>query len=309
MVRLACCRDDSHDKRPCSVEGIDINRYADIDVMDISFEAARQPLPCPPPRLPSDRTAHRRRLQESFAMAQHIVAVKSEVSLHQGRCCVGGLVAVLVLRASIMLYGPHLWGMLLGIHGLASVADGVCTLCALPFYAQGTGSSCVQSGYLGPFLTLLFSMCLADASSLASYVAFARPQPLEARDRSLETVLQAMVGPWDLLLFASMALQLALCVCSWRIYQELRLAGLYPPGQLPMGEVFGSYVSLFELVCEAGEAHEWSEGCEKGHPLRCADGFANPVEPMVCRGPGSDASAPGDPLPRPGPRAECCSEP
>jgi hypothetical protein len=98
-------------------------------------------------------------------------------------------------------------------------------------------------------LTMVFAMTLIDLTSLCASF-FAGPQrPLPAAGRrSFLEVLSLAHPVWVLVLVASCFLHCAMLFSCFRIYRELRAAGLYPPySKDPTG---GDDVSPFEVVCE-----------------------------------------------------------
>jgi hypothetical protein len=124
-------------------------------------------------------------------------------------------------------------------------------------------------------LTLVFAMCLVDICALAAYLIVATPRPVspgslrESRWVRFLDSLEANLGIWEFALLASVALQVALCISSWRIYRELRMAGLYPPGQ-DVEKAKAKDVSVLEVVCEAEDVALLSEcrvgGCCQAEP-------------------------------------------
>lgn len=64
---------------------------------------------------------------------------------------------------------------------------------------------------------------------------------------------------------------MALCSSSWRLYKELRLSGLYPPGTDPSTIGDTRQVSVLELLCEAEDAEAvaaYAE-CSSTFPATC----------------------------------------
>mmetsp|Transcript_27514 Transcript_27514/g.69083 ORF Transcript_27514/g.69083 Transcript_27514/m.69083 type:complete len:330 (+) Transcript_27514:136-1125(+) len=279
-MRLAFCEPATQAKPPAHVEEIEchdcgLSDEEDISIEDLfarpSAEAPVRPLPAPVPKKPSDREAHRRILEQCYRSAHRIAAAEAAVPISQGRWCIAGLLVVAALRLAAWCEGIFPGRVLFGIHWLTSTSDMACLLCALPFYLQGTKGQCVQFGCIGPMVTLVFSMCLADIGALLAYLAIARPAPLSAEEKSLADVLEACIGVWEFLLFASVAMQMALCLCSWRVYRELRMTGLYPPGGRPLGVGNIVEVSCLELVCEADDASRISSQCAQyEYPDPCA---------------------------------------
>lgn len=259
-------REDSRQLRLASAVAVDVDSGDESDELDENIpwpskEAVIRPLPNPVPKKPSDRAAHRRVVEQSYRMAHIIVAAETADWVVQGRCCIVGLLIVELTRG-VAWYQSLIPGRsVFGIHWLTTTSDTVCLLSSLPFYLQGTRGKCVMFGCVGPMVTLVFSMCLADAGALLAYLAIARPRPLsaDANSRSLYDVMQTLIGAWEFLLFASVALQVTLCACCWRIYRALRMIGLYPPGQRPMTNGPKVEVSYLEIVCEADDARHISK--------------------------------------------------
>ncbi|CAK0891398.1 unnamed protein product [Prorocentrum cordatum] len=199
------------------------------------------------------------------------VAVDTRKPMWHGRCALLGLAALEAVRLCAWLQSEGTspgFSMVFGMHFLTTASDIACVVFALPLFVAGTAGSCVRLECLGPMLTLVFAMCSVDAGALAAYLIVATPRPVSPgslRDswwvRSLDA-LEANLGVWEFALVASVALQVALCISCWRIYRELRLAGLYPPGQ-DVGRARAKDVSLLEVLCEAEDVALLSE-CRMG---------------------------------------------
>lgn len=264
---MTVLREDSRGLRLAAAHNVTTRSHEESDDSDIDVEpwpgkeAVIRPLPNPIPKKPSDRAAHRRVIEQSYRMAHIMVAAETATFLLQGRCCILGLLIIAATRA-VAWYESLMPGRsVFGIHWLTTTSDTVCLLSALPFFYQGTRGKCVMFGCVGPMVTLVFSMCLADIGALLAYLAIARPQPLseDATKRSLYDIMQALIGAWEFLLFASVALQVTLCACSWRIYRALRMIGLYPPGGRPLTHGPKVEVSYLEIVCEADDAKRFNQ--------------------------------------------------
>lgn len=98
------------------------------------------------------------------------------------------------------------------------------------------------------------SPCLQDLSAFCAYAVVATPRPLSQGAHSFLDVLEAAIGAWDFALLGSVGFQLSLCSSSWRLYKELRMAGLYPPNSDPSTIGQSRHVSMLEVVCEAEDA-------------------------------------------------------
>jgi len=210
-------------------------------------------------------------LEGRARVAQEQVAVDTRKPMWHGRCALLGLAALEAVRLCAWLQSEGTspgFSMVFGMHFLTTASDIACVVFALPLFVAGTAGSCVRLECLGPMLTLVFAMCSVDAGALAAYLIVATPRPVSPgslRDswwvRSLDA-LEANLGVWEFALVASVALQVALCISCWRIYRELRLAGLYPPGQ-DVGRARAKDVSLLEVLCEAEDVALLSE-CRMG---------------------------------------------
>lgn len=204
--------------------------------------------------------------QALLEKAHEKAAVDSAKPLCHGRVALFGLMLVAVVRALAWWDGNIPGGSVWGIHFLTTASDAVSMVFALPFFCTGTAGQCVQLGFVGPLMTLIFAMTVVDASALFSFLLVATPRPLPPGVRSLVDLAEACIGIWDIALFASVSLQIALLTSSWRVYKELRMQGLYPPGTLPAGMGKIEPVSILEVCCEIDDVkflNEWEWDCSK----------------------------------------------
>eukprot|EP00927_Polykrikos_kofoidii_P040126 TRINITY_DN34353_c0_g1_i1.p1 TRINITY_DN34353_c0_g1~~TRINITY_DN34353_c0_g1_i1.p1 ORF type:complete len:522 (+),score=69.63 TRINITY_DN34353_c0_g1_i1:185-1567(+) len=200
-------------------------------------------------------------------LAKHIVAARrlafkeTERPLIHGRNSIWGLAVVMAVRAMVWGDGRIRTLAIYGIHFLAAVCDAASLLCSTPLYAGGLDGHCVKSNFLGSMLSLIFTATVVDSGALMTFAMFATPQPLRAGPASLLDKAEATVGVWEWLLLASVGFQVALCVCSWRIYSCLRRFGLYPPGDESsfVGEIHD--VSVLEVMCETDDAEACEAAC------------------------------------------------
>lgn len=190
-------------------------------------------------------------LEAALYEASSSVEAACGAHFRHGRAALLGIVALMVVRALAVWRGELPGYCVVGMHAVAFFVDLFCAVFALPLFVRATRAHCVGIGCLGPVMTLVFTMCLVDAMALATFLITATPRPLAPGSRSYVEVMQAVVGVWDFVLLASVALEAALCASIWRVYKELRLAGLYPSGSGPPTPVKADEVSLLELVCEA----------------------------------------------------------
>ena len=82
-------------------------------------------------------------------------------------------------------------------------------------------------------LTIVFALTLVDLSALVAYLVVATPRPLSPDSKSFVDVLEDCISIWEFVLVASVALQVSLCLSTWRVYRGLRKVGLYPPDSDP----------------------------------------------------------------------------
>lgn len=214
---------------------------------------------------PDAESKRRKLLDARIHSAQEKVALQCTLAIWRGRCCLVGLLVLEMLRGTAWWQGTIPGYPVLGMHFLTTASDLACILCAMPFYSAGIAGQCVSSGCLGPMLTLVFAMALVDFSALCAFLVIATPRPLAPGARSMLDVLEAAIGAWEFALVGSVAFQIALCACSWRVYRELRQAGLYPPGSDPGAKDKIKAVSCLEVVCDAEDV-EYLGNCMSPRP-------------------------------------------
>lgn len=173
--------------------------------------------------------------------------------LCHGRCCIVFLVVLITIRLIAMHVGNVPGGELWFVHVFSLLSDAISVLTTMPLLMcgayGGVDGQCVKLGCVGPMMTMLVAMNIVDCCSLFAFFVYGAPRPLPSHGRSFVDVLELVHPVWELVLIASCALNFAVCVSCWRIYRELRVAGLYPPnskGETPRGSV-----SPFEVICEA----------------------------------------------------------
>merc|ERR1719401_557001 len=174
-----------------------------------------------------------------------------------GRGALLGLAILVAVRVWAWQQGDALlrYSLCFGLHLVTASSDVVCLLLALPLFATGPRGKCVSLECFGPMLTLVFVACMVDFAALAAFLVIATPRPVSpeslrgSRWEGVLDVVEANVGVWEFALVGSVAFQVVLCASSWRIYKELRMAGLYPPGQ-DLDRIKTKDVSLLEVVFE-----------------------------------------------------------
>lgn len=221
---------------------------------------------------PSDRAARRKALEGRLRVATEKATAEAALPLIHGRCCIMGLMVLELLRGAAWWQGTIPGYSVFGMHFLTTTSDIACIICAFPLFATGIAGQCVQLGCLGPMLTLVFAMSLVDVSALGAYLVVATPRPLSPGAKSAVDALEACVGVWEFALVASVALQMALCASSWRVYRELRMNGLYPPGSDPAGVGKMREISIMEVMCEAEDV-ELLADCE----VNCDNSLKTPL--------------------------------
>jgi len=220
--------------------------------LDIEREGFPKNIPRLVGERPSDRAARRRALESRLRAAHEKVSGSVERPLSHGRCSLFGLFILVLIRSLAVLQGDIPGYSVYAMHFLTTASDIICILCTVPLFVFGPRGSCVQKGCLGPMLTLVFAMSLVDLSALGAYLLVATPRPLAPGSRSLVDVMEAIIGVWEWALLASAALQLSLCVSSWRIYRALRMAGLYAPDKpADVAKDKTKEISVLEIMCEA----------------------------------------------------------
>jgi len=169
--------------------------------------------------------------------------------LTHGKFCIVGLVLLQAVRMFAWYENMLPILSVIGMHCLSVTSDIGCICCTLPFYASTLWGSCLKWACIGPMVTMLFSLGLVDVSGLLAFLYMAPRRPFAPGFVSIYERLEAVAGVWEMLFFASVALQLTLLTASWRIYKQMRLAGLYPPGNdsIAKGETL-SHVSMLEAT-------------------------------------------------------------
>lgn len=192
-------------------------------------------------------------LQKRHALAQEKASLASVWPMCHGRCCVLGLLILCLIRLAAWTMGNIPGGTAWFIHILSLGADMATVTVTMPLLVccglGGVSGQCVELGCVGPMMTMVVAMNLVDLCALIGFFVFAAPIPRPADGHSYIDVLEFIVSIWELVLIASCFLNCAICVSCWRVYRELRAAGLYPPNA--KGEVAREKVSPFEVLCEA----------------------------------------------------------
>jgi len=191
---------------------------------------------------------------QNLVAAQMIAEAESGWPLTHGIYSLMGLSMLQLLRASAWYQGNVPGYAVYGMHCLTAVCDMASIIFTLPLFGLGIQGQCVQLGYLGPMMTLVFVMSLVDSGALCAFMWLATPRPVAAGSRSILDVAEATVGIWEWLLVGSVSLQISLMVSSWRIYRGLRHAGIYPPGSSSLVDGEVREVSVLEVMCEAEDA-------------------------------------------------------
>lgn len=210
---------------------------------------------------------------QSAAIKQRIARAITKASagsvwpLCHGRCCVVFLMVLVTIRLFAWHIGNTPGGTIWFVHVFSLGADIITVITTLPLLmcgdCGGVQGQCVKLGCVGPMMTMIVAMNLVDCCSLIAFFCYAAPRPLPSHGRSYVDVLELVHPVWELVLIASCALNFAVCVSCWRIYRELRAAGLYPPNS--KGETPREAVSPFEVLCEAEDVALLSECARTRH--------------------------------------------
>lgn len=234
------------------IEGAPKERGQGAAAAEPGSEAAAEPVRISPALAGRIRKVQRAAAAQAFEFLVH------------GRVSLVGLALLQVIRVLCWLQGNIPGATVLGMHFLTTVSDFAVCFFAAPLFFYGTSGQCVQLGCLGPMLTLVFAMTLVDLSALVAYLVVATPRPLSPDSKSFVDVLEACIGIWEFVLVASVALQVSLCLSTWRVYRGLRQVGLYPPDSDPTKVGDSRDVSVLEVVCEAEDVEllsNWEPPC------------------------------------------------
>jgi len=236
------------------------SRASDDSVFKPLAPIAREHLPVLVPRGVPNPSRRRRAQEGRIRVAKRQAAQESRAPIVHVRGCVVALSVLLVLRLLETCRAGLPGYPMRGMHLLSTASDIACICCSMPLLAGGTEGYCVEGGFLGPALTLVFAMSCTDGILLCAFIVLGFPRKLLENGTLRFQVLEASFGVWDILLFASAPLQLALVASLWRVYRELRKAGVYPPGSDPLVEVQKRDISMLEVMCEVEDA-EAIENC------------------------------------------------
>mmetsp|Transcript_44478 Transcript_44478/g.102647 ORF Transcript_44478/g.102647 Transcript_44478/m.102647 type:complete len:256 (-) Transcript_44478:80-847(-) len=194
----------------------------------------------------------RQRYIERLRKAESQVEPSSRGHLRHLSLALLGLSLLMILRCAAWTLGiqPSTPAYLMNA---MSVGIDICTLViGLPLVCTGPFGCCLKRSCLGPSITLLFALAAIDVCALCAFFAYVAPQPMPAGEHSVLQKVELMCTTWQSILIASVCLEIASCTAAWHLYQDLRLAGLYPPhnlmfrkGRLP------AKVSPLEIFCES----------------------------------------------------------
>lgn len=217
-------------------------------------------------------------LLQNYRRVEQKVQDLACLPLTQGRMCFFGIVVLEILRG-ICWWRDNIPGYtVVSIHFMSIFSDVTCLLVSFPLFCCGTRGCCVTRGCMGPLMTVVFALSMADFSAFGMFLFYATPRPLPVGQRSLLDRLEATIGVWELALITSTFLQLTLFVCAWRVYKLLRENGLDPPGNLKSAGQHRD-VSVLEVVCEPQDL-EQCERCRQhiAENWTCCEEDSNPYE-------------------------------
>eukprot|EP00928_Gymnodinium_smaydae_P042076 TRINITY_DN28391_c0_g1_i1.p1 TRINITY_DN28391_c0_g1~~TRINITY_DN28391_c0_g1_i1.p1 ORF type:complete len:249 (+),score=49.24 TRINITY_DN28391_c0_g1_i1:119-865(+) len=193
-----------------------------------------------------------RALQERINVAKQNAYEGIVAPLQHLKFCILGLLCLQLIRVISWKVGAKPMLTLLPVHLLSAMSDFICLACAIPLVVSDVLGPCVRYACLGPTVTMVCAMLIVDTLSLVAYCFMAPPRPMPPGFVPLPDKLENLFGSWESILLGSVALEFALVTAAWRIYRELRLQGLYPPGSdaLAKNKVV-DHVSVMEVFCEA----------------------------------------------------------
>jgi len=219
---------------------------------------------------------------ESRALSRQIRITKAYADssgyMSKCRCCVVALVGVSFLRLLVwsschLPEGVGAPSTTYEVQMISTLVGALTSAIALPLAIGGKQGCCVRQKVLGPLTTLGLAAVLTDFCALVVVLSCRQPPAAGAATRAwlTEAWLRSLVDVWECTLISSFCLNLAFVVSCWRVYQELRLAGLYP---LETNERDVETISHLELCFEAEDVHtteECSRLCGKDDNERGAD--------------------------------------
>lgn len=191
------------------------------------------------------------------------------VALEHGKACGIGLVIVQVMRmAAWKIFGLP-GESVVPAHLMSTGGDLVCLLINLPVLIKGPRGLVLGSGYVGPMLTATFLILFMSVLGLCVHLSQALPQPVACCAPSYLDAFQATISIWEMALVASVATQIALLVSCWRLYRNMRVVGLYPPGR--NRNVDPARVSVLEMVCDESDAKSLLASCNSGSGVEAGE--------------------------------------
>lgn len=218
----------------------------------------------------SPRSAQKKRVKRTQLDAQLeldddvgcFVPDEAHNPLLHARCCIGGLLAVELLRLCAVHEFPSPGGLAWTAHMLSCAADLLAGLGSVPVFLNRALGSCVNNRCLGSLLTLLLTAATCDWGAAVIYLVpaggYERITGPALLDEGAPDVL-SFLGVWECIMLSSISLQMALCLSAWRFYRAFREAGIYPPNATK-AKIYKE-VSAFEFLCEAEDVALLSDQC------------------------------------------------
>mmetsp|Transcript_77039 Transcript_77039/g.160318 ORF Transcript_77039/g.160318 Transcript_77039/m.160318 type:complete len:419 (+) Transcript_77039:36-1292(+) len=184
----------------------------------------------------------------------------------QTRCCLVGLVVLVILRGcAVNIYNSPA-GLAWTAHMLSCSSDSIAIVGATPILFSNSVRACVNHRCLGSLLTLLLTATVCDFGAAIIFLSTAggvfRLMGPVATDEGAPKNF-AFIGVWECILLASVSLEFALCISTWQFYRSFREAGIYPPNATNRG--LYKRVSPLEFLCEAEDVALLSDQCHTCH--------------------------------------------
>mmetsp|Transcript_64071 Transcript_64071/g.119085 ORF Transcript_64071/g.119085 Transcript_64071/m.119085 type:complete len:270 (-) Transcript_64071:55-864(-) len=194
----------------------------------------------------------RKRYEQRLRHAEEKASDSTRGHVRHLSCGLVGLGLLMMLRSAAWTLGIQPSAPAFMMNVMSAGIDIFALVIGVPLACTGPFGCCMKKACLGPVLTLLFAISAVDICALCTFFAYVAPQPMPAGEHTVLQKLELMCTTWQSILVASVCLEIVVCTSAWRLYQDLRLVGLYPPHNVAFrkGKV-PARVSPMEIFCES----------------------------------------------------------
>lgn len=187
----------------------------------------------------ADRSAKdkaKKELQGRYEIVEAQVRKDVAESMEHGRVCLVGFALLEAVRLIAWLQDmrpiPATWG----IHFILLLVDVSSGSCGGTFLFHGVRDRVTKKHLLSTMMSIVSLGAFMSIFGLVALLVATPPRPLAPDWVPLLERMQFAANVWEAACLASTALNLALLVTTFRIFRELRIAGLHPPGSKLIAE-------------------------------------------------------------------------